>query len=342
LLLIASATKPDRTLRPCAGAQCACGWLLIDASVGLWPLRGADRWRATRVSCDPENRYRGGRIGFAADPGRVVRSMNRPPEHRIRSSDAVEIAFDVAGSAQPPLVFVHGWAGRRQHWDNQLGRFAADHLVVRVDLGGHGDSGRNRQRWTISSFSDDVIAVIDSMKLEEVILIGHSLGGSVVVAAAQQLGHRVVGVIGIDTWSALGPKPRTEDVQSSILLPDMRADFITGSARFVRLMCGPTAPSQLVSRITEEVAAMPADIAIGILEGAGGGYAGELERGLRALRVPISAISSETFRPKDVATFASFGIHNVAIEGSGHYVMLERPEEFNTELAAAISRVQRT
>jgi pimeloyl-ACP methyl ester carboxylesterase len=268
--------------------------------------------------------------------------MNGQPEHRVRSPDGVEIAFDVAGSGQPSLVFVHGWAGRRQHWDNQLERFAADHVVVRVDLGGHGDSGRDRQRWTISSFADDVIAVVDSVNLEEVILIGHSLGGSVVVAAAQHLGRRVAGVIGIDTWSALGPKNRNEDVESSILLPDMRSDFVTGSARFVRLMCGPAAPSELVSRITEEVAAMPADIAIGILEEAGAGYAGELERGLRALHVPISAISSETFRPKDVATFASFGIHHVAIRGSGHYVMLERPEEFNTELAAAISRVERT
>jgi pimeloyl-ACP methyl ester carboxylesterase len=246
----------------------------------------------------------------------------------------------VAGSGQPSLVFVHGWAGRRQHWDNQLERFAADYLIGRVDLAGHGDSGRDRQRWTITSFADDVVAVIDSMELEEVVLIGHSLGGSVVVAAAQHLGRRVAGVIGVDTWSALGPANRNEDIESSILLPEMRSDFVAGSASFVRLMCGPAAPSDLISRITEEVAAMPADIAIGILEGAGEGYAGSLERDLRALDGPISAISSETFRPKDGATFASIGIHNVAIAGSGHYVMLERPEQFNTELAAAISRVQ--
>jgi pimeloyl-ACP methyl ester carboxylesterase len=103
-------------------------------------------------------------------------------------------------------------------------------------------------------------------------------------------------------------------------------------------MCGPAAPPELVARITDEVAEMPPEIALGILEGAGDGYVASLEEGLRSLSVPISAISSEAFRPKDEAAFASFGIHNVVIAGSGHYLMLERPEEFNAHLGAAIAR----
>src|ERR1700738_1543869 len=95
--------------------------------------------------------------------------------------------------------------------------FVSDHLVVRVDLAGHGASGFGRDRWTVASFADDVVAALDAMALGRVILIGHSLGGRGVVAAAQRLGPRVLGVIGVDTWSAIGVRDRPADVASSVL-----------------------------------------------------------------------------------------------------------------------------
>ena len=259
-------------------------------------------------------------------------------ERRVPSSDGVEIAFDVTGSGEPSLVFVHGWAGRRQHWDLQLEPFAAGHLVVRIDLAGHGESGRARADWTLAAFAQDVLVVVDALDLERVILIGHSLGGGVVVEAARHLGGRVAGVIGIDTWSALGSARRDVDLDTVIPLPEMREDFISGSARFVKLMCGPTAPADLVSQLTDEVAEMPPAIALGIFQSASAGYGSDLAEGLHALDVPVSAISSETFMPKDSAAFADYGIRNSVVDGSGHYLMLERPDAFNAELVVAISR----
>jgi len=254
------------------------------------------------------------------------------------SADGVPIAYDVTGDGVPALVFVHGWSGNRGHWDEQVEPFASDHLVVRVDLAGHGASGVGRDRWTVASFADDVVAVVDALALDRVILIGHSLGGSVIVPAAQRLAPRVLGVIGIDTWSSIGVRHRTADIEASVLLPDMRADFAAGSARFAELMCGPTASAALVCRVRDEVAAMASDVAVSILDEAIQSGAGDLEDGLRALDVPKSAISSETFRPKDAQVLASFGISNVVVPGSGHYLMIERPIEFNRELAAAVSR----
>lgn len=68
---------------------------------------------------------------------------------------------------------------------------------------------------------------------------------------------------------------------------------------------------------------------------------GDLESGLRALDVPKTAISSESFRPKDPEVLAAFGIEQRMVAGSGHYLMLERPRECNRELAAAIGRAVR-
>jgi pimeloyl-ACP methyl ester carboxylesterase len=261
-----------------------------------------------------------------------------PNPRTVTSADGVRIAYHVAGGGAPALVFVHGWCGRRSHWDEQVDAFSPDHLIVRIDLAGHGASGPGRDRWTVASFAEDVVAVVNALAIDRVILIGHSLGGSVIVAAALRLGQRVAGLIGIDTWSSIGVRAEPADIEASVLLPDMRADFATGSARFVQLMCGPTASPALVSRITTEVAAMPPQVALAIMDEAIRQGPMQLEDGLRAIDVPKSAISSETFRPKDAGTLASFGIGNVVIPGTGHFLMLEQPAEFNHELKASVAR----
>ena len=252
-----------------------------------------------------------------------------------RSGDGLEIAYDVLG-AGPAVVFVHGWAGRRSHWDGQR-PLAASHTVVRVDLGGHGASGRGRTRWTVSRFAEDVVAVVDTLALDAVVLVGHSLGGSVIALVAERLGERVRGVMGVDTWSALGTRHSVSDIERSVVLPEMRVDFAAGSRRFVEAMCGPTTPRPLVERLAEEVASMAPGIALAVLDEAIRTGPEDVERALDALDVPKAAISSATFRPKDPATLAAYGIDNVVLAGTGHYLMLERPAEFNALLAGVLA-----
>ena len=261
-----------------------------------------------------------------------------PDQHTVSSADGVSIAYDVCGAGASALVFVHGWSGRRAHWEQQLDYFARNHTVVRIDLAGHGASGVDRQQWTVAAFAADVVAVCDALALDSVILIGHSLGGSVIVLAAQQLVDRVVGLIGIDTWSSLGVRSTAEEIGASVLLPDMRADYEAASRRFAQLMCGPSADSVIATRISDEVATMPPHIAISILDEAIRQGPEDIEQGLLAMDVPLSAISSATFRPKDASVLASFGIENVVVPGTGHYLMLEQPATFNRALATAVAR----
>jgi pimeloyl-ACP methyl ester carboxylesterase len=263
----------------------------------------------------------------------------KPDERWVTAADGVAIAFDVCGRGEPALLFVHGWSGRRSHWDAQLAPFAAAHTMVRIDLAGHGRSGRDRARWTVSSFADDVVAVVEAVAVDPLILIGHSLGGSVIALAARRLPGRVRGLIGVDTWSALGTRNPVEVIERSVMLPEMRADFAAGAGRFAEEMCGPTAGPELRRRIVDEVSAMPPQIAVCSLEEAIRQGPEDIERALRDLEVPRCAISSETFRPKDPGVLASFGIRSAVVPRTGHYLMLERPAEFNAQLGVAIARM---
>jgi pimeloyl-ACP methyl ester carboxylesterase len=51
----------------------------------------------------------------------------------------------------------------------------------------------------MTSFGEDVRAVIEALDLGEVVLVGHSMGGAVVLEAAQQLAGRILGILGVDT-----------------------------------------------------------------------------------------------------------------------------------------------
>ena len=74
--------------------------------------------------------------------------------------------------------------------------------MVALDLAGHGDSGVNREAWSMTNFGADVAAVADTLQLEDIILVGHSMGGQVALEAARLLKGRVKMIVGADTLDA--------------------------------------------------------------------------------------------------------------------------------------------
>jgi pimeloyl-ACP methyl ester carboxylesterase len=82
--------------------------------------------------------------------------------------------------------------------------------VVSIDLAWHGESGLGRKAWTMASFGEDVAAVVVEIDAKEVILIGHSMGGDVIVEAARRLRSRITGLVWVDTHKQLG-NPRTPE-----------------------------------------------------------------------------------------------------------------------------------
>ncbi|MGD9159180.1 MAG: alpha/beta hydrolase [Desulfobacteraceae bacterium] len=82
------------------------------------------------------------------------------------------------------MAFVHGWSYDSRYWQNQVPVFSKKYRVVVVDLAGHGHSGMSRINYRMSYFGEDVKAVTEAVGSKQVILIGHSMGGAVIVEAA--------------------------------------------------------------------------------------------------------------------------------------------------------------
>ncbi len=247
------------------------------------------------------------------------------------SRDGIRIAYEAHGEGRPSLVFVHGWSCDRTDWAEQLPVFARDFRVVAIDLGGHGESSAGREHWTIAAFGDDVAAVVEDLGLEQVILIGHSMGGDVVVEAARRMREQVAGLVWVDTYSKLG-EPRAPEALQAFVAP-FRDDFVARTRAFVRGMFVPGTES-LAERIAERMSARPPEIAVPAMLAAMS-YEREIPAALAELCLPAVAINPDQ-RPTDVDSLAGHGIRTMLLSGLGHFPMLEAPERFNAALRDAI------
>src|SRR5438309_3300704 len=101
---------------------------------------------------------------------------------------AVMLAFDRRGQGTP-LVLVHGITESRRVWDPLIATLARSHDVVAVDLRGHGESAATPP-FDLITLASDVRHVLEPAGMAQPLLVGHSLGGTVVTAYAGMFGGR--------------------------------------------------------------------------------------------------------------------------------------------------------
>jgi pimeloyl-ACP methyl ester carboxylesterase len=184
----------------------------------------------------------------------------------------------------------------------------------------------------MAAFGQDVVAVVEQLGLGDVVLIGQSMGGDVIVEAALRLGGRVAGLVWVDTYSTLG-EPATDDEVEAFAAP-FRKDFVTATRALVRRLFTPDTDAELVERVAADMSAAPPEIAIDALRHAVGNEPGILA-GLRELTVPVVAINPDA-RPTDTEALRRHGVSTVLMSGVGHFLMMEDPDRFNRLLGEVI------
>jgi pimeloyl-ACP methyl ester carboxylesterase len=251
------------------------------------------------------------------------------------SADGVAIAYETRGAGFPALVFVHGWSCSRRYWDLQIPVFAQSALVVAIDLAGHGESTSNRENWSVARFGNDVTAVVDALELQDVILIGHSMGVDVILEAARELEGRVRGLVWVDEYNTLSAFMTQQNIQQR--LDPFRARFVDSTHAFVRGMFGPTSDPVLVDRICRNMSSAPERIAVPSLE-ATWDHGPRVPGLLAELGLPVVTINAAS-PPTDAGSMRRNGVEVLLVSNTGHFPMLERPQEFNLCLSQAIQLI---
>jgi pimeloyl-ACP methyl ester carboxylesterase/nicotinamidase-related amidase len=256
----------------------------------------------------------------------------KPVKRTFRADDGLEIVGEVRGQGDTALVFLHGWGGDREYWKHQVGVFAADYRVVAIDQAGHSESGKGRKKSTADGLAGDVEAVVKALGLKRVILVGHSMAGSVALMAAKRLPGTVIAVIGVDTLQDAEFK-LPEEVSKPIL-DGVEKDFKgTVRAIFDGLFLEKT-DAELKKWLQAKAEGQDPKMAIALMRDL---FGLDTRKLLKEAKVPVRCINSaggyKFFTPTVVETnkkYADFGA--VTIDGVGHNPMLEKPDEFNRKL----------
>lgn len=110
----------------------------------------------------------------------------------------------------PPVILIHALGLDHRLWEPQISQLAAAHTVLVYDLRGHGDSDVPPGPYTLSDFAEDLVGLLDALGLEQVHLVGISLGGMI----AQQLvltgPERVRSLVLADTTSEYNQEGRRQ------------------------------------------------------------------------------------------------------------------------------------
>ena len=253
----------------------------------------------------------------------------------VRSADGVSIHYSSRGSGSPALLFVHGWCCDETYWEPQVRHFAERHRVVSIDLAGHGESGTDRKNWSVNAFGEDVAAVVKELSLDRVILVGHSMGGPVIVEAARLMPERVIGLVGVDTFQDLDRKQTRAPLDER--LSRFRNSFVEASHEVVKSMFAEKSDPELAARIVADMSSSPSHVGIGAIE-AMGDY--DAAKAMESIQVPIRCVCSD-YQPFDTeaADQHSSSFKVTFMSGVGHFVMLEDPATFNRLLEEIIEEL---
>jgi pimeloyl-ACP methyl ester carboxylesterase len=250
----------------------------------------------------------------------------------VTSADGIRIACEVKGSGSQAVVFIHGWSCDRGYWADQADAFAKEFKVVLIDLPGHGDSGLGRKDYTMEAFGSDVALVARSLDLQNVILVGHSMGGDVIAAAALQMRDRMKGMVMVDAYKSIGAGRTDEQVQNFIasLLPD----FKSKAYALVRTFFVPGTDEELVHRVATDMSSAPVEIALSEVKWALS-YSREISAAMKRLKLPTVTINPDD-SPTDMVSMKEHGINVLILPKTGHFLMMENPAKFNELLEKAI------
>ncbi len=254
----------------------------------------------------------------------------------VLSKDGSPISYEIHGAGEPTLVFVHGWSCDARYWRAQVPYFSKKYRVVLLDLAGHGHSGTARRRYTMEAFGEDVRAVTEAAGSQKVILIGHSMGGSVIAEAARLMPNRVIGLIGIDTLVNI-EYPMTRKELKKMMAP-LKKNFKTASRQFIGQMLAPQTDQHLRQWILSDISAAPPPVAISAMNEMMIQYiTGEAAKVFEKIRLPVLSVNGDLWPINYEANRKHmFSYDAIVLKEADHFLMMDRPEEFNPALEKAI------
>ena len=184
----------------------------------------------------------------------------------VRITDDFTIHVEESGNGDMPIVFIPGWTMSTKVFGRQLAHFRESNRwrAISYDPRGQGLTTKTIEGHSYQQHGRDLGAFIAVLGLKRVVLIGHSIGGPVVLEAARRMPGRVAGLVLVDSWVDFEQRRLpAEEVEK--YLAALQADYrATLTAIVSQYLFSASTPEPVKARVLETVLSGPQEIGVAV------------------------------------------------------------------------------
>ncbi|MDA0267227.1 MAG: alpha/beta hydrolase [Cyanobacteria bacterium] len=260
------------------------------------------------------------------------------------------------GKAEETLVFIHGWLLSHHYWSPVCQGLSDRYTCISYDLRGFGASNQGVEArhpsphnalspspYSLAAYADDLAALLAHLKIESAWLVGHSLGGSIALWAAQKLPEQIKGVICVNAGGGIYlPQEFKRFRQAGAQLVRWRFPWLQRIPLldwgFARMMVAQALTRQWGKQRLQDFLVAHSEAALGsLLASTTEGEVHRLPRIVAGLQQPVYFVAGaqdQVMAARYVEHLASFHrlfqtlLGNVTVlPNCGHMAMVEKPDQ---------------
>ncbi len=221
------------------------------------------------------------------------------------------VHYEVLGRGRP-VIFLHGWVGSWKYWIASMQVTSTSFRAYALDLWGFGDTAHNESRYTLDEQVKLLGAFLNELGIGKIAIVGHGLGGLVGMKFATLFREKVDRVMAVNcplSYDAVSSRLRTNS-------PQDLSDWLSNRT--------PEASTALSDASKADIKAIAASMT--------GLQSDNLFGNFRNMDVPCLLVYGEKDQAISLPTYeaaTSTFTHQVVLEGSGHFPMIEETVKFN-------------
>ncbi|MCU0246114.1 MAG: alpha/beta hydrolase [Bryobacter sp.] len=236
--------------------------------------------------------------------------------------DGKDVYYETSGKGAKTVVMIHGWTCDHTFWSAQVPAFSRQYKVIALDLPGHGRSA-GAEAYPVTLFARAVEAVMSEEKTGKAILMGHSMGGAVILTFARLFPSKLTGAVLVDSFM--------RDAAAAAMPVNFHERFAGEAGKEARrkmvegMFSAATAP-EAREHILKGMLGAPESTAMGAMKGM---FEPEVWREGQS-QAPALAVVANPKQITEAAVRARFpNLTYRDMPGTGHFLMMEKPAEFN-------------
>lgn len=254
---------------------------------------------------------------------------------RFTELDGAKVHYTDYGAGDNALVFVHGWSCDETFWAGQAPALGAKFHVITIDLPGHGQSDKPQIAYTMDMYARAIDAVLRDAKVKAATLIGHSNGTPVIRQFYRKFPEKTRALVIVDGGlRPFGDKAMMEKFVARLKAPN----YEENTGKMIDGMTSPIQDAAVRRNIKTAMLRTPQFVAASEMEAT---LDPELWKPDK-INVPVLMILAK--QPAWSAEYEQFvrgivpDLDYQTWEGVSHFLMMEKPEEFNSAIVAFLEK----